>query len=318
MSDPVRLVCPECGRPASERKKKLNESIAGWVYSDGLQELLRSFDIDIPRAGSLEDYIGRLREAVQVWDFRAGAERWDIRTDDPRIQANKALIEKASRELGLMDITEPQVDDPDCILPLGGARMTNYNTPEKARSIIESMDLQGVSVVGLSTGRPAAERDRPYYEQYAYADATEFEAMYSGIKKVFGLTDSFTGCRTDDENLYLCSEKRVFSESFRGGTVAVLSAPSSEPEKRRANTGDTFRYFLETFDIGESSRIILTTNCVYVPYQLMKLMKIAIEKDLMIDCVGVKAKDHIPEGKHDRYLQEIKATIDAIYDIFFN
>lgn len=326
MAERMRLTCPECGS-VTDRKEELRRCIAGWLDCSSLKELLQVFDIapyePLPEllSGTGPDRrydkscIDRLWEAVQIWDFRGGSERWNIKTDDPRIENNKVLIERASRDLGLMDTTETVIDDPDFILPLGGARMTNYETPLKARSLIETLDLRGVTAAGLSTERPAAERDKPYYEQYAFAEATEFEAMCCGMKKVFDLTDGYTGSRVSDENPYLCSEKRLFDKKFRGGMIAALSAPSSEPEKRRANTIDTFRYFLEVFDVREGSEIILTTNCVYVPFQMMKLMKVALEKNIRIDCVGVKAKECIPSGKHARYLQEIKAAIDAIHDL---
>ena len=61
--------------------------------------------------------------------------------------------------------------------------------------------------------------------------------------------------------------------------------------------------------------MILTTNSIYVPFQLMRLMDIALERNIMIDCVGVRAKERIPEGKHSMYLQEIKATVDAIHGL---
>ena len=328
MAEKVRLTCPECG-PVEDRKEELRRLVAGWLDTSSLKELLTCFGIAPSGTGQnrsnsscfalprevLSSYIEQLWEAVQIWDFRGGAERWNIKTDDPRIEENKVLIERALWDLGFMDVTDSVIDDPDYILPLGGARMTNYDTPEKARSLIESMDLSGVTVAGLSTERSAAERDKPYYEQYAFADATEFEAMCCGMKKVFDLTGGYTGSRLSDENPYLCSEKRIFDQRFRDGTVAVLSAPSSEPEKRRANTIDTFLYFLEEFDVEEGSEIIFTTNSVYVPFQLMKLMNVALERNIRIDCVGVRVKDHIPPGKHARYLQEIKATIDAIYDL---
>ena len=47
----------------------------------------------------------------------------------------------------------------------------------------------------------------------------------------------------------------------------------------------------------------------------MRLMDIALERNIMIDCVGVRAKERIPEGKHSMYLQEIKATVDAIHGL---
>lgn len=47
----------------------------------------------------------------------------------------------------------------------------------------------------------------------------------------------------------------------------------------------------------------------------MKLMTVALEKNLMIDCVGSERRDHIPSGEHSKYLQELKATVDAIHSL---
>lgn len=316
MKETIRLVCPECGRPADSRIKELEAGIAEWVLDADFRRLLRCFDIDIPADIPLREYTEKLREELQIWDFRKGQERWNSRADDPRIEANGDLIEHVCRRLGLLDISEPVIQDPDHILPLGGARMTNYIMPLKARTLIEEHGWDGVCVTGLSTFRPAAERDRPYFEGYAPGAETEFGAMCGGLRKVFGLTDSFTSRRKEEENTFLCSETRIYDQSFRGGRIASLAAPSSEPAKRRANTLDTFMYFLDEFGIAEGSRIIFTTSCLYVPFQLMKLMKAALERDLMIDCVCAEAREHIAPGDHSRYLQEIKATVDAICGLY--
>ncbi|MBQ9179663.1 MAG: hypothetical protein IJ132_02550 [Firmicutes bacterium] len=321
MTEMRRLRCPQCGQSKEKRIEELTESIADWVRDEDLRRLLRCFDVSISAAGTLEEYIEELWEKIQIWDFRKGAERWSIRTDDPRIEENRELIEMVSRKLGLLDITEPIIGEPHYILALGGARMTNYNTPLKARSLIDDHGWQGVNVAGLSTFRPTVERDRPHFEKYAPGAETEFHAMCGGIEEVFGVSE-YEAADGQDENIQneiinenSKSKTRIYSQKYAGGTIAALAAPSSEPEKRRANTLDTFMYFLNQFRTSEGSKIILTTNSIYVPFQLMKLMDIALEKDLLIDCVGVRAKEHVPEGKHSMYLQEIKATVDAIHGL---
>ena len=145
--------------------------------------------------------------------------------------------------------------------------------------------------------------------------------MCGGLEEVFGVS-SYEVTDGQKENIQKedisensKAETRIYSRKYAGGTIAALAAPSSEPEKRRANTLDTFIYFLDQFRPSEGSKIILTTNSIYVPFQLMKLMDIALEKDLLIDCVGVRAKEHVPPGKHSMYLQEIKAGLDAIHGL---
>ena len=59
--------------------------------------------------------------------------------------------------------------------------------------------------------------------------------------------------------------------------------------------------------------MLLVTSCIYVPFQFLKFMSIALDKDLYIDCVGVSSSQPgVQFSKTSNYLQETKATIDAM------
>lgn len=315
MAKVIRIRCPECTPNKEKRIKALEESIACWVYDEEFKKLLKQFGIAIRSDYPLEEYIKRLWEEIQIWDFRKGRERWSIGAEDNRIEANKDEIESVSKRLGLLDITETVIEDPDYILPLGGARMTNYDTPLKAKELIDTHGWSDITVVGLSTERKKTERDAPFFKKYAPGAETEFEAMCGGVQKVFGLSELCIKTRNTNSNPFLCSESRVYSQTYKKCRIAAVAAPSSEPDKRRANTIDTFVYFQKMFDVGNECKVILTTNCIYVPFQTMAIMQIALERNIMIDCVGAEGHAVIPEGKSSSYLQEIKATVDAIYNI---
>ena len=58
----------------------------------------------------------------------------------------------------------------------------------------------------------------------------------------------------------------------------------------------------------------MVTSCIYVPFQLLRFMDLAIEKGFYVDCVGMLNDDkkgtafsHI-----SNYCQETKAAINAI------
>ena len=213
MTDHIRLYCPECGRPLSERKEELRSCVSEWVYSDALKGVLKGFDIEVPKEEPLSEYIEDLWRAVQIWDYRKGSERWNV-SNDEKVEENLLLIDKAAADLGMFGITDTVIEDPDYILPLGGARMTNIDTPKKAESLILDHGWSGVNVVGLSSERPASDRDRPFFDKYAKGAETEFDAMCGGLEKVFGVS-GYTVSRHDDDNINLCSEKRVFDERYR-------------------------------------------------------------------------------------------------------
>ena len=43
-------------------------------------------------------------------------------------------------------------------------------------------------------------------------------------------------------------------------------------------TQQTFEFFMKKFRVHEKAKILLITSCIYVPFQLMKFMELAIKK----------------------------------------
>ena len=80
---------------------------------------------------------------------------------------------------------------------------------------------------------------------------------------------------------------------------------------------DTFMFFLETFKIPKGTKILLITSCVYVPFQEMKFMKLAIDHGFEVDCIGSDIDYNGPGVLiAENYLQEVKATINAFYSFY--
>ncbi|MDO5703444.1 MAG: hypothetical protein Q4G47_08845, partial [Lachnospiraceae bacterium] len=76
---------------------------------------------------------------------------------------------------------------------------------------------------------------------------------------------------------------------------------------------DTFEFFIKRYSPAPGSKILLITSPIYVPFQLMKFISVAVEQGLYVDCIGNKPYDHSPTVLNvASYLQELKATINAI------
>lgn len=70
-------------------------------------------------------------------------------------------------------------------------------------------------------------------------------------------------------------------------------------------------------NIKQNSKLLLVTNCIYVPFQLMKFMPLALKENLYVECVGSSNnKGNPPINNASNYCQEIKATINAIKFLF--
>jgi len=143
---------------------------------------------------------------------------------------------------------------------------------------------------------------------------TEFDAMNLGLEKTFGLSESCTGSYSKNVNINLNSEIREYNDKYGNCPVYSLAVESSDPEKRRANSVDTFNGFVDKFKLNSGDKVLLVTSAIYVPFQGLRFYKLGIELGIEVDCIGV---DSSIEGTQfslaTNYLQEIKATIDTIY-----
>ena len=305
--------CPPADMDRMARTHEVLRRAGKWLYSGALTDLVRMFGGEPERSGDLCADAERIRAfAEEKWNYRRGRERWTVGNE--MFDEDRERILRACRELGLIGKTEP-VAEPDYILPLGGFRATNRERPLMARETIDRYGWTGKTVAALSGMRPLdLEREGEALAAFAPDAETEYGAISAGLEKAFGV-------RACEEQVFSsdcvnsCAAIRRYSEAYRGNAIWSLAAPSLEPEIRRANSFDTFAYFLEKFSVRRGSRLLMITNCVYVPYQVMKFMGLALEGGFEVDGIGA---DYVltppdPNGLNaTAYLQEVKGVIDAV------
>ena len=136
----VEIKCPPKDIDVNDRINMLFDNIERYIDSPSFKKLVLLFGgldyIDM----SLKDKINYLSEFVKVWDYRNNKERWAIKNDDFIVQ-NSDLIKKCLIDLNMV-YTRPLETKPDFILILGGARKNNFIRPEKAKTVIISLDLK--------------------------------------------------------------------------------------------------------------------------------------------------------------------------------
>lgn len=311
----LKIESPPINKDIDLRKRDLKESIKKWIYSDALVELIEVFGGNVPKHMDFYKYVSYINEFAEIWDYRrkqnVSGERWTV-MDNDMVLKNVDVILHSAEKLGLMGV-EASTVIPDYILPLGGARLTNYTRPQLAKSIIDENPNVNIQVVALTGKRPINEIELEYLLDYAPNASTEYEAMCGGIEKVFGLEmEDYLETNFVTSNLNMQWSIRSYDKKYLNSNIVVLAAPSTD-ETRRANSYDTFKFFLEKFNITEGNKILLVTSGIYVPFQLLKFMPIALEKNLYVDCVGLNNNQPGSSfNKPANYCQEIKATINAI------
>lgn len=312
MADNLRIICPDTSLSKSERIDVLFTQIQKWITSDSLIALVQLFNGDINFNLPLKELIDILNNFSNVWDYRKkqanGGERWDIYNDE-FVEKNSDEIRKLTAELGLKSITEP-IESPTHILPLGGARLANLVRCQKAREVMGNIEYNNPKVIALGGMRQINEIEREFLKEYAPNANTEFDAINGGLLKSFNLNYC-----SYEENGYLDNNPnfnwaiRKYNSSM---DIYSIAAPSSD-ENRRANSMDTFEFFMKKFSIKDSDKILLVTSCIYVPFQFLKFMSLAIKNNIYIDCIGAESsRTGVQFSKASNYLQETKATINAI------
>ena len=305
--------CPPADMERQARTAEVLRRAGEWLYSGALADLVRMFGGDPERSGDLGADAERIRAfAEEKWNYRQGRERWTVGNE--MLGRDRERILRACRELGLIGKTEPD-REPDFVLPLGGFRATNRERPLMARETIDRYGWTGKTVAALSGMRPLdLDREGEALAAFAPDAGTEYGAISAGLEKAFGIR-AYEETEYPSDTVNSRAAVRRYTESYRGNTVWSLAAPSLEPETRRANSYDTFVYFLQKFPVGRGSRLLMITNCVYVPYQMMKFMDLALEGGFEVDGIGA---DYVltppdPNGLNaNAYLQEVKGVIDAV------
>lgn len=307
------------------KEKSTLDAIWQWINSGKLKNIVDTFGGVMPDTDEIRKKAKWLLKFSECWDYRRMQKeahdsktgenaRWKIAGDEITESQKKAVLD-GIYELGLVGVEEPTEKEFDYVIALGGARFSCLYRSKYAAELIEKRGVQSKAVVMLSGMRPVADSEREATDTYAPEAKTEFDLMNAGAEKVFGLRKNYIEECYHNEN----SNKgwAVRKYDFNGEMpVFSVSGPSSEPEKRRANSADTYQFFLKRFQVKKGTKILLVTSQIYVPYQQMEAIRTLAEPNgLYIETVGFPTEwSGKLQGMMEpaNYLQEIRSTIQAI------
>ncbi|MDR2045060.1 MAG: hypothetical protein LBQ15_12035 [Clostridium sp.] len=326
MSKGMILSCPAVG---GQRIAQIKNNISSWLTQNALEDLVAAFHGSLPRGLDLNALAKWYLEFSECWDFRGrqkqafdkkvgeGA-RWLLSSDDlSETQKESALT--AAWKLGFMNNDEPMEHAYDYLWVLGGARLSCLLRSRLARHAIRSGAGVPKAVVFLTSMRPIGDAEREATDTYAPNAETEFDLSVAAAQKEFGVADRFSEERYDDEananNSWVV--RRYETTDYE---ILLVAAPSSDPQKRRANSSDTYEFFRKKFRVPEHTSILLTTSQIYVPYQHLEAVRtIAVPYGINLDTIGFPAQwGGVLQGMNEpsNYLQEIRSTIQSIGRFF--
>ncbi len=299
----IRFIMPGPGLERPVRIKELKEQMDAFIKSDALATLLDALDTDI-------DDISHKYNARAKKDGRV-LETQEIKSI-PDLSSRKDELYPLFDELGFFRINRPVSMDHTRILILSASLKTTYlKTASSANWITPNV----VSVDALSCFRPINPVERIDTGCTIKSD-TEFGCASDSLSQIYripadGWEDDFSG----DRNLNSISCIRKSREPEAGPLIRVFAAPSSEPSIRRADTGDTLKFYMKNSGIREGELFLAVTSNRYCNRQFLQLAYQIIKEDRHIgfDVIGnyedeelVALKDYDP----CQYIQDVIAMLD--------
>ncbi|KUH73185.1 hypothetical protein AU184_04730 [Mycolicibacterium novocastrense] len=305
--------------------------IEAWCTHPALSELVDMFGGCIPPGLTLSARLAFLDEFSGVWDYRAkarqqsaarfhnqdagGAVRWLIpRLDLPGDQLER--IESLADQLGLIAELQPSGTEFDHVVVIGGGRYTNLLRTRYAGEMVASRRVGNVVLAAASRRLLDSEADA--VAACAPGARTEFELMVAAARNVFGL---------DVDEVYAHVQRRVDrvqsnetvwrfppdSNEF-GVPVMLLETPSPDPERRRANSADTYTFAAQTAGMHGSSCLMVTGQPL-VPYLHFEALRtLALRYDIRLQSAGFGVHEYNRLSAMDqqhpaKLLQEVRSTI---------
>lgn len=312
----------DCPESKTKRIPEIINKINEWTQSAALKKILDSFGASIPDGLSTANTVEWLLNFSDEWDYRKKqreakdtktneAARWLLNDSELTPQQAETVMNGIA-DLGLTGISIPLRRDYHYIVALGGARLSCLLRPRYAQKIMEQFSLKPKAVIMLSGNRPIADSERSATDTYAKGARTEFDLICKGAEQCFGLSE-FHEKRHDDVNINRSWAIRTYS-----GEIPVISiaGPSTEPEIRRANSADTYKFFFEKYHVAEGTKLLLISSQIYVPYQQIEAIRtLSLPYDILVETIGFPNEwSGNMQGlqQPSNYLQEIRSTIQAM------
>ena len=299
-----RFIMPDPSLPTPALLESLRMQFEAFLRSAALQELFAVLKTDRRTLG--EVYGGRAAAGGGV------RETQELRPLEELEQYREALY-PLFRELGLVDINRPLCKDYSRILVLGGSLSACHSrTAAAAGWVTPSVRC----VDGLSCYRPINPVERRASAFQSSSD-TEFGVLSDAFASVFGLSgqpeDQFHG----DRNLNRISCVRTFAGAGEECSFRVFAAPSTQPEERRADTGDTLRFYLLQTPPAPSESLLAVTNNRHCNGQFLQMAYDLYRAGcpVRLDVIGCFSDQDVTRvDQYDPYLylQELIRILDWI------
>ncbi len=302
----LRFYMPKSVIGRKDKAKAIREQLENFLVMEPLQDLLKILKVDIDSIG--EVYNGRLKADGTVVETQ---ELFPLGF----LEEKRERLYPIFRELGFIDINKPLEEENSHIIVLGGSLTASFDRTAYAKKWIDDKTR---CVDALACFRPVNPSERS--TSVGFSRDTEFGVLSESFVRVFELTESEATERfKGDRNLNSVSCIKEYKKNGEKRKYRIIAAPSSEPHLRRADTGDTLKFYMESAEtVKPGDRLLFVTNNRYCNRQFLQLAYQMIKEDFpgSIDTIGCFSDERITGvNSYDpfQYLQDLIGIIDWIY-----
>ena len=300
----LRFVMPDPALPCDRQIQLLRAQFETFLRSDALRALFDILRVD--RASFSRVYNGRRAADGRILETQELAPAVSL---EPHREAIYPLLE----EMGFFTINKPLRADHSHLVVLGGSLEACYT---RTRAAAAWMTPSVRCADGLACYRPIHPKERTGDARFFRCE-TEFGAMSESFASVFSLPGAWEDAFHGDRNLNGISCVRTFSGPEDGRQYRVIAAPSSQPERRRADTGDSFLFYLRQTGLCPSDSLLVLTNNRYCNRQFLQLAFLMMQRErpIAFDIIGCTPDERvISRDRYDpfQFLQDLIGVLDWI------
>ncbi|KAB1935504.1 hypothetical protein F8271_21685 [Micromonospora sp. ALFpr18c] len=298
--------------------ERIAAEVRAWICSAPLRGLVRQFGGSWPD-GDLTEVLRFLDDfSARHWDFRGGRERPEAREPDLD-PATAELVLASASALGLIHPVPPTRGAYAHLVVLGGLAHACVRRVAYAAHLLRTGLAVSGEVAVLGSFRPLSDWERRTLADAGLpADETEVDVLDTAVRRVFGVAAPAERDGVDAGHPHHSWSSRTYRPDGLP-PVRVLAAPSSEPDRRRAHTADTQRFWAGHAQLARGDEVLMVTAPIYVPFQHCDALRtLAVPYGCGIDTIGVDPTladlAVLPEQTltPGRYLQEIRSAIRAM------
>jgi hypothetical protein len=296
--------------------------VVAWTGSEPMRGLLHQFGGALPGTGTAEDLAYLEAFSADHWDFRAGRERHETAPAPLGPAQERAAIE-AALALGLGAEARPRLRHYTHVLVLGGlVASCLFRTRFAAELLADGITADNVT--GVGGFRPLGDPDR---EHAAFSGLTcgdfEVDAIEAGLKRAFAIAGEPVVHEGGDPHREPGRAWKVATYQAGPVTVRAVAAPSSAPDRRRADTVDTCRFWADRVaDLAPGDSVLVVTSAPYTAFQHCDaITHMGLPYGCAVDTVGVDPA-RLPEPHFRKeptasgYLQEVRSAIRSMQRLY--